>query len=160
MEQNMSPDDEGTAKAGDNGLSSLGPITPLMVAHLRGTKPWARLVSIVGFVGSGLALLAGLTLPFVGALSRELGGAVGGIAMGLLYLLVGCLYFFPSLFLFRYADAIGRLLLNGDSGSMELALAHKRSFWRLVGIATLIMVCLYALALVGIVLVAVVAALK
>jgi hypothetical protein len=156
----VSPDDAPARMSGDDGSSTLGSITPIMVAHLRATKPWARLVSMVGFVGSGLILLVGLILPFVGAFSHNVGGAVGGIAMGIVYVLLGCLYFFPSLFLFRYASAIHRLLVTGDSESMELALSHQRSFWRFIGIATLVVLCLYAVALVVIVIVAVGSAMK
>jgi hypothetical protein len=131
-----------------------------MVAHLRATKPWARLVSIVGFVASGLMMLVGLALPFVGALSREFGGAVGGVALGLVYLLIGSLYFFPSLLLFRYANAIRSLLTTGDGKCMELALSCQRRFWRLVGIATLVVLCVYGVLLIVGVVVAIGAALR
>jgi len=137
-----------------------GPVTPVMVGHLRDTKPWVRLASIMGFMGSALMFVAGIVVPFVGALSHELGGAIGGIAIGLLYLLLGCFYFFPSLFLFRYASAIRSMLTAKDTRSMELALSYQMRFWRLVGIATLAMLCIYGVAFVVIVLFGILAALK
>lgn len=144
----MSSADEGAGPSVGAGSKPLGLITPLVVDHLRGTKPWVRLLSIVGFVTSALVLIVALVMPFGGALSGELGGAVGGVAMAAVYLLLGCLYFFPSLFLFRYASAIRRFLETGDGASLELALSHQRSFWRLVGIMTVVVLCFYAVALV------------
>ena len=139
----MSPDHHFSGSAAEAGSTTLGRITPVMLENLRATKPWVRLLSIVGFVGSTLLLMAALVLPLVGALTNELGGAAAGVAMGGAYLLIGCLYFFPSLFLFRYANAIRSLLINSDERSMELALSHQKSFWRLVGIATLVLLAVY-----------------
>ena len=91
---------------------ALGPVTPAMVDHLRATKPWVRLCSILEFIGTGLLLLFAAVLPFVGALSRDMGPLGGGL-LSVMYLLLGCIYFFPSLFLFRYAGAIGSLVATG-----------------------------------------------
>lgn len=143
----MSPDNEIQGSAAAGSFTALGPITPAMVSYLGDTKPWVRLLSIVGFITSGLMLLLALVIPFVGAFSRGF-GLFGGIAMGLMYLLMGCLYVFPSLFLYRYASAIHGLLSTGESRFMEVALSQQKSFWRLVGITTIVVLCLYAIGLV------------
>jgi hypothetical protein len=153
----MSTNDAGGPSA--EAPADFGPVTLGMVTHLRETKPWVRLMSVLGFIGSALMLVLGIFMPFLGAVSEEF-GVVGGVAMGLVYLFVGFFYFFPSLLLFRYANAIRDLLKSGDNSAMESALAHQKRFWRLVGIATLVMPALYAVILVITAVVVILAALK
>jgi Na+/melibiose symporter-like transporter len=115
-----------------------------MIEHLRATKPWVRFLSIMGFIGSGLMLLAGLVMPVLGTLNDELGGWASA-GFGILYVAFAVVYVFPSLFLWRYASAIGVLVSTRGIREMELALSHQKSFWRFFGIMSLVMVCLYAL---------------
>jgi hypothetical protein len=140
-------------------------ITPQMIESLRQTKPWVRMFSILGFIGT--ALMVGLALFIVvgagigGAFARQVGfGAVGGVLFGMLYLLLGLLYIFPSLFLFRYASGIASMLKDDTVRGMENALAAQKSFWRFVGILTTIVLCIYALVLVALVVAAIIAALR
>jgi hypothetical protein len=143
-----------------------GAITANMVQSLRQTKPWVRLLSIVGFLATGFMLLAGLFMLVAGAMSQSLVGraspfgAVGGVLLGVLYALLALLYLFPSLFLFRYASAIARMLNGETVGGMEAALEQQKSFWRFMGIMTLIVLCLYAVMLAIVAVVAVVGAMR
>jgi hypothetical protein len=147
----MNSDDQLQPPSAESNMPALGSITPLMIAHLRATKPWVRLVSIMGFIGSAFIILAAMGMLVFGVLSSEF-GAAAGLGLAAVYLLMGCLYFFPALFLFRYASAIHSLVNGGDSKSMELALLSQMNFWRLLGIMTLAMLCLYgALLFLGVV---------
>ncbi|HEX2253111.1 MAG TPA: DUF5362 family protein [Thermoanaerobaculia bacterium] len=139
--------------AGADSHGDFGRITAPMLTSLRETRPWVRLVSIVGFVMAALVLVMGVFVTLAGGMGGLLGdaGMSGGvgIAVGLLYVVLGVLYVVPSLYLFRYARAIGRLLDGGRGPALEEALGHQRAFWRLVGILVLIVIGLYALILVG-----------
>jgi hypothetical protein len=124
-------------------------VTPAILGALRGTRPWVLLFSILGFLGSGLLVLFALFLVFgVSFLKSFHGGGFAGIGLGILYLLLSCLYIAPSLFLLRYAKSIASLTLSRNMGDLEQALTHQRSFWRFVGILTSIMLCIYAFALI------------
>jgi hypothetical protein len=121
-------------------------ITAAMIGYLKQTKPWARFISILGFIGTGLLFVLGLLLilgaGLLSSLSRTaLGGAPLGL-IGLIYAALGCLCFFPTLHLFRYAGGIKRALIHDQVGGMEDALMHQRSFWRFVGILVLIILLL------------------
>jgi hypothetical protein len=124
-------------------------ITESMLLSLRQTKPWARFLSIIGFISIGFMVIAGVVSMFTllkldpnkaPALPMVLIGSVGNLLFGLLY-------FFPSLFLFKFASSIGRLLDGGGAHEMEKTLLNQKSFWRFVGILTLIT---FGLALLGI----------
>jgi len=117
-------------------------VTPLMVEHLRATRPWVKFLAILGFISVGLMFLGGLIM--MTALSG-VRGAGGAPAIGLLYWLFALLYIAPAIFLNRYATAIRELLQGGGATPMEKALESQKSFWRYVGILTTVLLCIYAL---------------
>ncbi|MDJ0839426.1 MAG: DUF5362 family protein [Acidobacteriota bacterium] len=131
---------------------SMSGITPEMIESLRKTRPWVLFISIIGFIFAGFLLIMALIVMAVGGIggfTSELPGlgAFGGILIGLVYAVAALFYIFPSLFLFRYAAAIRRLLNTGSASDMEEALSYQKSFWRLVGIMVLVVFALYALLL-------------
>ena len=60
------------------------------------------------------------------------------LGLGVGYLLLGCIYLTPLVFLNRYASSINELLLSGETRAMENALCHQKSFWKFMGIAAII----------------------
>ncbi len=119
------------------------PVTPLMIEHLRATKPWVRFISILMFISVGFMFLAGLAMMFM---PSPMGGRMTGMgAIGILYFVLGGLYRAPAFFLYQYASAIQDLLRGGGDVAMETALGSQKSFWRFSGILTLVIICIYAL---------------
>lgn len=126
---------------------SEGPVTPLVLAYLRETRPWVLFLSVLGFILSGLMICGGASMALVsmaGSAVGEFSGAMG-VVLGLVYLAMAAIYVFPSLFLWRYGSSISGLLATEDAEQLETALKHQRSFWRFVGIATAIGLGLYLL---------------
>lgn len=121
------------------------------VEALRGTRPWVRLFSILGFLSAALMVVLGAAVMLGGGASLfgDFGeeAAPGGvlIGMGFAYLLVGLLYFLPCLYLFRYASRITRITEGGGEVALVDALDQQRRFWRLIGIYTLVFLVLYGL---------------
>jgi hypothetical protein len=54
------------------------------------------------------------------------------------YVLVALLYFFPAMYLYRYASGIARLREAGRVDDLDAALDAQRAFWKFVGILTTI----------------------
>jgi len=118
-----------------------------MLDSLKATRPWVKFLAILGFIVCGLMALA--ALAFLGGASRMPGPMAGfGPVMGVVYLLLVLLYFFPCLYLYRYAGAIARIPAAGQ-GAMEEALARQKSFWKFIGILTAVILGLELLAIVG-----------
>lgn len=67
------------------------PVTPLMVEHLRATKPWVRLISIIMFISVGLMFLGGLAMMFI-PMTAGGGGFGFGPLVGIIYIIMGILY--------------------------------------------------------------------
>jgi hypothetical protein len=66
------------------------------------------------------------------------------------YLLIGLVQFPPVFFLHRYAGRIAKLAASGAPSDLEDALRAQKSFWKYVGIFTLVVMILYILVLVGV----------
>ncbi|HLG13454.1 MAG TPA: DUF5362 family protein [Blastocatellia bacterium] len=133
----------GNAPRYDSGFGDIM-VTPVMVEHLRATRPWVKFLGILHFVLVGLMALAGLIAIVVLSSTR---GAGASPALGFLYWLIGLFYIAPAVYLNRYAGAIRELLQGGGAPSMERALESQKSFWRYAGILTLVAICIYALVL-------------
>lgn len=108
-----------------------------LMAPLLLTKPWVRLCSIMGFVSTVFIVLAGIGLMAGGAAAA---GVPFGAGIGVAYILMGLLYFMPSLFLFRYASAIALAQQSGSSTDIVVALGHQKSFWKFAGVMMLVMI--------------------
>jgi hypothetical protein len=113
---------------------------------LNQTRPWVRFMSIMVFIGAGFAALCGLSMFLLEATGDMvatkneafLGVPGGGFLLGLLYLVLAVVYIAPGIFLSRYATAIKALDSTQTSQALEKALKYQKSFWRYVGILTVI----------------------
>ena len=119
-------------------------VTGSMIDSLRSTKPWTKLLSILGFVGTGLMILFGVGFMFfTNAFSHQKSGS--SAFAGLIYILFAVLYFVPAFYLFKYSSSLGNFLKSNGPADLESALAHQKSFWKFTGIVALIGVVLAAL---------------
>jgi hypothetical protein len=123
------------AYAGGGGGGST--VSPVAVQMLAQTKPWVRLFSILMFVGFGIIALFSLFGLFAGVMVGGRASALGLIP-SLVNLAVAALYFFPALFLSRYASRIGSLVASNRAEDLEGALEAQKSFWKFIGILTAI----------------------
>ncbi|HVH45019.1 MAG TPA: DUF5362 family protein [Labilithrix sp.] len=134
-------------------------VSAASVELLRQTKPWVTFLSVMGFIGSGLMLLGGLFMMVAGAFVPKTGPTpFSPVLLGLFYLPMAFLYIYPSLKLWGFSSAIGRLLTQHTAANLEAALEQQKSFWKFVGILTIVLMTLYALLIVGIMVVGISAA--
>jgi hypothetical protein len=120
-----------------------------MLDSLRQTKPWVRLLSVCGFITIGLMVIGGAFNMMGFSKTAAENSFIPFFLLGICNMAMGILYFFPSLFLFRFASSIGRLLDGGGTNEMEEALANQKSFWKFTGILTLIAFCFAILGIVA-----------
>lgn len=117
-------------------------VTKPMLLSLRQTKPWVMLLSIIGFIYTGLMLIVAIVSTFVFSKFDATSALPSSLMFTVIYILMGIVYFFPSLFLFKFASSIGSLLDGGGAAEMEAALSNQKSFWKFVGILILISIVL------------------
>jgi len=126
--------------------SSPGGVSPLVLEHLRRTKPWVTLFGVLMFVASALIFLAAFAMLAMAVVGHQVPGFTGGLSfwMGAVYFTLSILYIAPAIYLKRYASSIGRLMQCPSMNELETALAHQTAFWRFIGIMTVVTLALYA----------------
>lgn len=123
-----------------------GGFSPRMIELVRKTRPWISLVAIFGLVATGLIVLIGAVMSVAMVVTQ---GDLQFLGLGLIYLFLAVIYFFPFYFLQKYARALKSFAASGAASDMEDALARQYSFWRLIGILTLVVLVIYALIFIG-----------
>jgi hypothetical protein len=138
--------------------------------YLNQTRPWARFVSIMMFIGSGFAALLGLGMIVLGAVggftpsgrtgsAMPFGSTIGLIPIGLFYLAMAVVfYLIPGVFLAQYAGAIRSLETNPSAEALETILKSQKTFWKYVGILIIVGLILTVLTVMGVFIFAFVAA--
>jgi hypothetical protein len=106
------------------------------------TRPWVKLLAVMFFVFLGLAVLVVIVMAAVTPVQAKVPALIPMLVVLLLYIA-------PAVYLSRYARGIQRLLDGGGQGALEEALTNQKSFWKFSGVLALIMMCIYAIALVG-----------
>ena len=117
-------------------------VPPLVVEHLRCTRPWVRFCSLAGYTTSGfLVIIALFTLrSMIGNWPIDKTILLSGF-----YLVLAILFIIPSLYLSRYEKSITHLLVSNRLEDLEQALADQRSFWKQMALMILLLVVIYLL---------------
>jgi len=124
--------------------------------HLTEASRWARFLAIVGFVICGLIVVFGILAGsiFKNMLSQMSDNGLQGMdmtgvtsVMSVFYVLIAVIYFFPCLFLFRFANLMKAALISGDQETINKSFQNLKIMFRFMGILTIIFLCFYALGL-------------
>ncbi len=110
------------------------------VAHLLAqTKTWVRFLSVLGFIGTGCAVLFFAVSLVVGV------GAPGPMELIIMapFLLLFCVI--PTVLLWNYANRIGSFLKGNSPASFSAAITAQKSFWKYQGILVLIILMIYGM---------------
>ncbi|MFM6936016.1 MAG: DUF5362 family protein [Flavobacteriales bacterium] len=114
------------------------------------TAKWARFLSIVSFVALGIMALVGVSVSFSAFLfSNETNpsNAAFAPALGILYIALGAVYFFPTIYLFRFSSQLKSAILEVDSETLESGFENLKSLFRFTGILTIVTLSFYALSI-------------
>jgi len=116
---------------------------------MRATRPWTRLLSVLGFIGTALSVLAGIAI-IVGQDFIPVPENSPPLAfMGIFYILASVFYLIPSIWLSKYSTAISSFLDAGDSLELGKAIAYQKSFWKFIGILALVSIAVAVLGIVA-----------
>jgi uncharacterized membrane protein len=119
-------------------------------SFLREIAKWSKFLSIVGFVMIGLMLLA---IVFAGSsmatmFSGTAYGAAGSL-FGMIYIsvvvVIILIYFFPCLYLFKFATKMQVALRNNDQDTLNASFENLKSCFKFMGIFTIICLAIYGL---------------
>ena len=119
-------------------------------SHLFETCKWAKLLSVMGIILSALMVLGGLIFSLVGStFTSGMGLGAFGSFIGLIYLGLGALYFYPSWKLMRFSGNMPAALRKNDQSLVTEAFGNLKSCFKFWGIMTLVIIGLYIVAMLG-----------
>ena len=118
--------------------------------HLNSTRKWAMFLAIIGFIFLGLILIIGLLAgTFLTAFSTGQKGL--GIPDSLMFVpvvLMGIIYFFPVLFLFRFSKHTSHAVRNFDKVEFHKAVKSLKAYFAYIGILIIIILSIYIVVLI------------
>jgi hypothetical protein len=143
----------GTEASAAQDSSGAGVLTGAMIRYLREASPWLRFIGILGFIGSGLLALGGIVFTFLIVLVSELAGEFGGILVGsfvgVLYIVLGLLSFFPAKFSYSFGSKIHHYVLSNSDKDLEDAFKNNKSLWKFLGILAIVYLAIIPVAIIG-----------
>jgi hypothetical protein len=120
------------------------------LAHLNTARKWAMFLAIMGFIFLGLAVIIGLLAgTFLTAFSTGQKGL--GIPESMMFIpviLLGAIYFFPVLFLFRFSKYTLHAINTLDKMAFHKAIKNLKAYFAYIGILIIIIFTLYIVVLV------------
>lgn len=113
------------------------------------TAKWAKFLAIVGFVITGIiavtAVFAGSLFSALASLSGPEMAMFPTFGITILYLIIAAVYFFPCLFLFQSSKQLTSAINQQSTTLLTVAFEKLKSFFKFVGICTLVILGLYAI---------------
>src|SRR5687767_3597976 len=116
-------------------------------SHLWEAAKWAKFLAIIGFIMCGIIALIGIFAgSFLSSMSSrydDYGDSASVFAgmrvfMILLYVGIAVIYFFPCLFLLRFANHMKNALSTDDQVTLNSSFQNLKITFRYVGIVTII----------------------
>jgi len=125
-------------------------ISDAAINYLKETVKWSKFLSIMGFIGTGIMVIMGLFASSI--FSTLLANpqfkampAVASIALGVVYILMGLLYFFPTLYLLRFSNKTKLAISTKDTNELTEAFKNQKSLYKFMGIMMIITIGIYVL---------------
>ena len=128
---------------------ALDAVSAEAVELLRRTKPWVRLFSVLGVLGIVMMALGAVAMILVSFGPFHTLPAAARLGVGALYFALAFVYVPPVVFLHRYASRIRDLVDEPTSRNLEEALRSQKSFWKYLGVLTVVAIGVYLLVLAG-----------
>ena len=132
-------------------------LNDLAIDALRESAKWCMFLAILGFIFIGLMVIIGAIMGVAMAAIPDNNPAFGGSMnpfmaikgyLGIFYILLAVLYFFPVYYLFNYAKGIKQAVQSGNSDVLSNALVSLKSHHKFLGIMTIVMIALYIIGII------------
>ena len=120
---------------------------------LRITARWAFFLAILGFIGIGFLILAGIVVGITFSFTSELQSIYPfpPALLSLFFIILGVVYLFPMLYLYRFATQMKAAVQQKAQDTLNRSLANLKAHYKFIGILAIVLIALYCLALIGVV---------
>lgn len=117
-------------------------------SYLKTTAQWATFMAILGFIGTGLLVVVAFFMVIISPMSKL--NSTFGFPMsliGVLYLLMAVLYFFPAYYLYNFAGKAKQALDGNKQELFDDSLKNLKRMFKFLGIMTIVMIAAYLIAI-------------
>jgi hypothetical protein len=80
-----------------------------------------------------------------------LGNGIQVVVMGIFYILIAGLYFFPAMYLYRFATASAQAIEKLNDDILEEGIENLKSLFRFTGILMIIVLSFYAIGIISVI---------
>lgn len=120
------------------------------ISYLSEAGKWSKFIAIMGFVLVGFMVLVGLFSGTIfSALGQQSGMPLPGFAFGLIYVVLGAIYFVPLLYLFNFSTKIRSAVSSGNNYELNEAFKNLKSHYKYIGILMIILISIYIMIFLG-----------
>jgi len=120
------------------------------IKFLKETKKWTYFLAILGFVGVGIMVLAGLFMGIIFSVIDVFGEIPNkpnfpfGV-LGFIYVIMGVIYFFPVYYLYKFSQDLGYGLQTMDEVKLSSAFRFLKKHFKFIGILIIVLIAFYIL---------------
>lgn len=112
------------------------------------TAKWAKFLSIVGFVMTGLMLVASFFMITLGSSLPTMQDQPPFMGIGIGYIILSVIMFFPVYYLFKSAVGLKKGITTSSQEDFRNGFQHLKSHYKFNGIFTIVLLSIYVLAIV------------
>lgn len=121
-----------------------------MKGYILEIAKWAKFLAIIGFIGIGFMFLAAIVMMVAGAALSNFSNdysnnPLGAGMLGVIYIIMATLYFFPVFYLFKSAVGLKKGILNNDELTLTDGFQNLKSHYKFIGIMMIVVISLYIL---------------
>ena len=106
------------------------------------TAKWSKFYAVLSFIGVAICVLMGILLlvsgHFMAQLQPDLSAAMLA-PFGLVYIVMGGVLVMPALYLWQFSQKAEQAIADTNTEMMEQALNRMKSYWKFMGIFTIVM---------------------
>ena len=127
-------------------------LPPIILGFLKETSTWTYILSIIGFFGIALMVMAGII--FIVTLGNMPGGnpyeslGIDISYFGIIYIALGVIYFLPVFYLFNFSRRMKLALSLNNKEVLSAAFSSLKSHYKFLGVFTIVIISLYVLVLI------------
>jgi hypothetical protein len=120
-----------------------------MKTYLAETARWGKFLAIMGYIGVGFLVLAGIIVMIVLSVAdgiTDVNFPVG--IFGIIYIALAVVYYFPVHYLHRFSSSMKQGMTADNEQHVLRGFENLKSLFRFLGILTIVVLSIYALILI------------
>ncbi len=129
-------------------------LTPESADYLLKAAKWGKFLAILGFIITGLLIVAGIIMGFVMNSVQDdmnpVGMAFPPVLFSIIYIIFAAIYIIPVIFLNTFSNNAIKAVNDSNTESMTISLKNLKNLFVFVGVSTIVMLALYTIALIAV----------